>query len=150
MLQKTIDILLVDDNPDDAALALYALQRNRLANHIQVVSDGIEALDFLFGEGKFENKTTHHPKLILLDLNMPKLNGLEVLKAIRENPQTAGIPVVILTTSKEDRDLIESYRLGANSYIVKPVDFNQFSEVVRQLGLYWLVLNERPSTRVIN
>ena len=151
MLQKTIDILLVEDNPDDAELALYALRRNHLANHIQIVNDGIEALNFLFGKEEYENQGFHHPKLVLLDIKMPKLNGLEVLKAIRENPQTAGIPVVILTTSKEESDLVESYRLGANSYIVKPVNFNQFSEVVRQLGLYWLTLNERPtSTSALN
>jgi two-component system response regulator len=145
MTQKPVDILLVDDNPDDVELALYALRRNQLANHIQIVKDGVEALDFLFCRGKYEHRDdSHSPKLVLLDLKMPKLNGLEVLKAIRENPKTAGIPVVILTTSKEDCDLIESYRLGVNSYIVKPVDFEQFSDVVRQLGFYWLLLNERP------
>ena len=148
MTQKAVDILLVDDNPDDVELALYALRRNQLANQIQIVKDGVEALDFLFCRGQFENRDcSRRPKLVLLDLKMPKLNGLDVLKAIRENPETAGIPVVILTTSKEDRDLIESYRLGVNSYIVKPVDFEQFSEVVRQLGFYWLLLNERPRVK---
>ncbi|MFN2150195.1 MAG: response regulator [Anaerolineales bacterium] len=148
MTQKPIDILLVDDNPDDVELALFALRRNQLANHIQIVRDGVEALDFLFCKGKYEDRDcSRRPKLVLLDLKMPKLNGLEVLKAIRENPQTAGIPVVILTTSKEDRDLVESYRLGVNSYIVKPVDFEQFSDVVRQLGFYWLLLNERPKVK---
>ena len=145
-MQKPIDILLVEDNPDDLDLALYALQRNQLANHIHVVRDGIEALDFVFCRGKYQERSCSQiPKLILLDLNMPKLNGLEVLEAIRANPSTAGIPVVILTTSREESDLVESYRLGVNSYIVKPVDFEQFSEVVRQLGFYWLLLNERPS-----
>jgi len=148
MTQKPIDILLVEDNPDDLDLALYALRRNQLANHIQVVRDGIEALDFMFCRGRYQGRNcSQNPKLILLDLNMPKLNGLEVLEAIRSNPRTAGIPVVILTTSKEESDLVESYRLGVNSYIVKPVDFEQFSDVVRQLGFYWLLLNERPRTR---
>ncbi len=148
MTQKPIDILLVDDNPDDVELALYALRRNQLTDHIHVVYDGIEALDFLFCRGEYANrKCANSPKLILLDLKMPKLNGLEVLKEIRSNDKTAGIPVVILTTSNEERDLIESYRLGVNSYIVKPVDFEQFSESVRQLGDYWLLLNERPPTK---
>jgi two-component system response regulator len=145
MTQKPVDILLVDDNPDDIELALYALRRNQLANHIHIVRDGVEALDFLFCRGEYANrKCIHNPKLVLLDIKMPKLNGLEVLKEIRANERTAGIPVVILTTSKEERDLIESYRLGVNSYIVKPVDFEQFSDAVRQLGFYWLLLNERP------
>ncbi|HBX68197.1 MAG TPA: two-component system response regulator [Chloroflexi bacterium] len=148
MYPKAIDILLVDDNPDDVELALYALRRNQLANHIQIAHDGVEALDFLFCRGDYSERDCElKPKMILLDLNMPKVNGLEVLKAIRENPRTAGIPVVILTTSKEDRDLVESYRLGVNSYIVKPVDFEQFSEVVRQLGYYWLLLNEHPRVK---
>lgn len=145
MTKQPIDILLVEDNPDDIDLALYALRRHQLANHIHVVRDGVEALDFIFCQGKYlDRSSTQNPKLILLDLNMPKLNGLEVLEAIRANPDTAGIPVVILTTSKEESDLVESYRLGVNSYIVKPVDFEQFSDVVRQLGFYWLLLNERP------
>lgn len=148
MAQKPVDILLVDDNPDDIELALYALRRNQLANHIQIVRDGVEALDFLFCRGKYSNrKCIHNPKLVLLDIKMPKLNGLEVLKEIRADERTAGIPVVILTTSKEERDLIESYRLGVNSYIVKPVDFEQFSDAVRNLGFYWLLLNERPPER---
>jgi CheY-like chemotaxis protein len=116
-----------------------------LANHIHIVHDGVEALDFLFCRGKYASREcVHNPKLVLLDIKMPKLNGLEVLKEIRANERTAGIPVVILTTSKEERDLIDSYRLGVNSYIVKPVDFEQFSDAVRQLGFYWLLLNERP------
>lgn len=148
MKQKPIDILLVDDNPDDVELALYALRRNQLTNHIHVVYDGVEALDFLFCRGEYANRScANNPKLVLLDLNMPKLNGLEVLKEIRSNDKMAGIPVVILTTSSEERDLIESYRLGVNSYIVKPVDFEQFSDAVRQLGFYWLLLNERPPAR---
>ncbi len=140
--QKPVDILLVDDNPDDVEFALYALRRNQLTNHIHVVSGGIKSLDFLlcWGEYAFRN-CAHNPKLVLLDLNMPKLIGLEVLKEIRSNEKTAGIPVVILTTSNEERDLIESYRLGVNSYIVKPVDFEQFSEAVRQfVSSYHLTL----------
>jgi len=148
MTKKPIDILLVDDNPDDVELALYALRRNQLTNHIHVVYDGVEALEFLFCKGEYADRScSHNPKLVLLDLNMPKLNGLEVLKEIRSNAITAGIPVVILTTSNEERDLIESYRLGVNSYIVKPVDFEQFSDAVRQLGFYWLLLNERPPSK---
>ena len=150
MVQKPVDILLVDDNPDDVELALYALRRNQLANHIHVVNDGVEALDFLFCKGEYANRNcAQNPKLVLLDIKMPKLNGLEVLKEIRSDERTAGIPVVILTTSKEERDLIESYRLGVNSYIVKPVDFEQFSDAVRRLGFYWLLLNERPPKKVI-
>lgn len=146
MPKKPVDILLVEDNPDDVDLALYALRRHQLANHIHVVRDGTEALDFVFCRGDYQERNfSQNPKLILLDLNMPKLNGLEVLEAIRADPSTAGIPVVILTTSKEESDLVESYRLGVNSYIVKPVDFEQFSDVIRQLGFYWLLLNERPS-----
>ena len=145
MARKPIDILLVEDNPDDVDLAIYALRRHKLANHIHVSRDGVEALDFLFCRGEYSECDPHHlPKLVLLDLKMPRLNGLEVLKAIRENPRTAGVPVVILTTSKEERDMIEGYRSGANSYIVKPVDFKQFSDIVRQLGFYWLLLNEQP------
>ena len=150
MVQKPVDILLVDDNPDDIELALYALRRNQLANHIHVVYDGVEALDFLFCRDKYAHRNcAHNPKLVLLDIKMPKINGLEVLKEIRSNAATAGIPVVILTTSKEERDLIESYRLGVNSYIVKPVDFEQFSDAVRQLGFYWLLLNEQPPKKAL-
>ena len=150
MTKKPVDILLVEDNPDDVDLALYALRRHQLANHIHVVRDGVEALDFIFCRGDYQERSwTHNPKLILLDLNMPKLNGLEVLKAVRANPDTAKIPIVILTTSKEESDLVESYRLGVNSYIVKPVDFEQFSDVICRLGYYWLLLNERPSMREV-
>jgi CheY-like chemotaxis protein len=150
MVQKPVDILLVDDNPDDVELALYALRRNQLTNNIHVVNDGVEALDFLFCKGKYKNRDcAQNPKLVLLDIKMPKLNGLEVLKEIRANESTSGLPIVILTTSKEERDLVESYRLGVNSYIVKPVDFKQFSDAVRQLGFYWLLLNERPPNKAM-
>ncbi|RJX28647.1 MAG: response regulator [Desulfurivibrio sp.] len=138
-------ILLVEDNPDDVKLTLRALKKNNILNTVVVVEDGVEALDYLYGTGRFAGRELHMmPQLILLDLKMPKLDGLEVLQRIRMDERTRLLPVVILTTSNEDVDRIESYKLGANSYIRKPVDFNQFLEAVQQLGLYWLVLNEAP------
>ena len=138
-------ILLVEDNPDDEALAIRALRKNRIANEVIVARDGAEALDYLFGTGKYcDRDTSIMPQIILLDLKLPKIDGLEVLRQIRANETTRLLPVAILTSSKEEKDLIEGYRLGANSYIRKPVDFNQFSESVLQLGLYWLVFNEPP------
>jgi len=138
-------ILLVEDNPDDEALTIRALQKNNILNEVVVARDGAEALDFLHGTGKHADRDiTIQPELVLLDLNLPKLNGLEVLKKIRENEQTRLLPVVVLTTSNEDQDKIESYRLGCNSYIRKPVDFFQFNEAIRQLGMYWLLLNQGP------
>ena len=138
-------ILLVEDNPDDEALTLRALRKSNILNEVVVARDGVEALDYLFCRGTYANrKPDHGPAVTLLDLKLPKLDGLEVLKAIRANPATQLLPVVILTSSKEEQDLINGYRLGANSYIRKPVDFNQFVEAVRALGVYWLVLNERP------
>lgn len=138
-------ILLVEDNPDDVKLTMRALKKNNILNEVVLASDGVEALDYLFGTGKFSQRDTSiPPQLILLDLKMPKVDGLEVLQRIRADERTKLLPVVILTTSSEDKDRIESYNLGANSYIRKPVDFNQFSEAVQQLGLYWLVLNEGP------
>ncbi|OGQ88082.1 MAG: two-component system response regulator [Deltaproteobacteria bacterium RIFOXYD12_FULL_56_24] len=138
-------ILLVEDNPDDEALTLRALKKNNILNKVVVARDGAEALDFLFGTGVHAGRDAALlPEVILLDLNLPKLNGLEVLKQLRNHQQTSLLPVVILTTSNEDRDKIESYRLGCNSYIRKPVDFHQFSEAIRQLGIYWLVLNQAP------
>ena len=140
-------ILLVEDNPDDEMLTLRAMRKNNIANEIVVARDGAEALDYIFGIGKYADRNpTEKPQVILLDLNLPKIGGLEVLRKIRENPRSAFLPVVILTSSKEERDLVESYRFGANSYIRKPVDFTQFSEAIRQLGLYWLVLNEVPDS----
>lgn len=138
-------ILLVEDNPDDEALTLRALKKNNILNKVVVARDGAEALDYLFGERAYADRDTRlQPQLILLDLKLPKINGLEVLKRVRADERTRLQPVVILTTSNEDRDVVESYRLGANSYIRKPVDFDQFMEAVRQLGLYWLVLNVAP------
>jgi len=138
-------ILLVEDNPDDEALTIRALKANNLRNEIVVARDGAEAVDFLFGTGAYADRdTANQPELVLLDLNLPKLNGLEVLKKIRSDNRTQLLPVVVLTTSDEDRDRVDSYRLGANSYIGKSVNFEKFSESVRQLGLYWLSLNIGP------
>lgn len=138
-------ILLVEDNPDDEALTLRALKKNNIGNVVVVARDGVEALDFLFGTGSYAGRDLSiMPQVTLLDLKLPKIDGLEVLRRIREDERTRLLPVVILTSSKEEQDLINGYRLGANSYIRKPVDFLQFTEAVRQLGLYWLVLNEMP------
>lgn len=140
-----LDILLVEDSQDDVDLALHTLRREKLANNILVVRDGEEALDFLFCRGAFTRRSFDHlPKLVLLDLKLPKVDGLEVLKQIKSDPRTKLIPVVIMTSSKEERDLVASYHLGANSYIQKPVDFEQFRETVKSVGLYWLVINQPP------
>jgi len=140
-----VEILLVEDNPSDLELALYALKKHNLANHIEVVRDGAEALDFLFGTGAYAHRQIENgPKVILLDLKLPKVDGLEVLRQIKSDPRTKAIPVVVLTSSQDERDIVESYHLGVNSYITKPVDFEKFVEVVRQLGLYWLLLNQPP------
>ncbi|MCU7808961.1 MAG: response regulator [Candidatus Thiodiazotropha sp. (ex Semelilucina semeliformis)] len=140
---KKNHILLVEDNPDDELLAMRALKKNNILNEVRVARDGAEALDYL--EGLAEEETL--PELILLDLQLPKVSGLEVLKAIRDNPRTQLLPVVILTSSDEEKDLVSSYQLGANSYIRKPVDFSQFVEAVQQLGIYWLVLNLTPPNK---
>jgi two-component system, response regulator len=140
-----LDILLVEDNQDDMDLALHALRRGKLANNIFVARDGEEALDFLFCRGVFANRSFDHPpKLILLDLKLPKVDGMEVLKQVKSDPRTKTIPIVIMTSSKEERDLVAGYSLGANSYIQKPVDFDQFRETVKSVGLYWLVTNQPP------
>ncbi|HMF49832.1 MAG TPA: response regulator [Candidatus Saccharimonadales bacterium] len=136
-------ILLVEDNPDDAELTLRALKKNNILNQVVLAHDGVEAIDYLFGTGTYAGRDTSAlPSVVLLDLKLPKIDGLEVLKQIRAQELTRYLSVVILTSSKEEQDLINGYQLGANSYIRKPVDFNQFMEAVRQLGLYWLVLNE--------
>ena len=139
-------ILVVEDNPDDEALMLRALKKNGIANEIVVAHDGVEALDYLFGEGRYAGRITENvPELILLDLKLPKVDGLDVLKRLREDDRTKYVPVVILTTSSEQRDIVESYNLGANSYVTKPVDFQEFMEATRQLGTYWLLLNRSVS-----
>jgi len=138
-------ILLVEDNADDEALTLRALNKNKIANKIEVVRDGAEALDFLFATGVHAGRDTRElPQVILLDLKLPKVDGLEVLRRIRSDPRTHMLPVVVLTSSKEEQDMIKAYTIGVNSYVRKPVDFNQFVEAIGQLGLYWLVLNEIP------
>lgn len=138
-------ILLVEDNPDDEALAKRALEKNRIANEVIVVRDGAEALEFLFAEGRYaERDSSKHPQLILLDLKLPKIDGLEVLRRIRNDERTKLIPVVVLTTSDEERDRIQSYTYHANSFVRKPVDFAEFTEAIRQISAYWLVLNEPP------
>ena len=139
-------ILLVEDNPDDEKLTARAIKKNGVANEVVVARDGAQALDYLFGKNKpgEPDSTSSPPALILLDLKLPKVDGLEVLRQIRGNPKTKMLPVVVLTSSKEEQDLITSYSLGANSYVRKPVDFTEFVDAVRQLGLYWLVLNETP------
>lgn len=145
MPENAVEILLVEDNPDDVELTLRALKNQNISNHIEVVRDGAEALDFIFCTGQFEHRSMENaPKLVLLDLKLPKVDGLEVLEKIKSDPRTKAIPIVVLTSSTEERDIVESYKLGVNSYITKPVDFEQFSESVRQLGLYWLLLNEPP------
>lgn len=146
MNRKTL--LLVEDNPDDEALTLRALRRNNIANEIIVARDGQEALDYLFATGAFDGRDINEqPQVILLDLKLPKVDGLQVLERLRAEPETRHIPVVVLTSSNEERDIIRSYDLGANSYVRKPVDFEQFLQAARQLGLYWMVLNEVPYGR---
>jgi two-component system response regulator len=146
MSADPIEILLVEDNPNDEELTLYAVKKNNITNHIQVVRDGAEALEYLFCTGSYANRQVNDPpKVVLLDLKLPKVDGLEVLERIKSDERTRTIPVVVLTSSQEERDIVESYQLGVNSYIVKPVDFEQFIEAVRQLGLYWVLLNKTPA-----
>ncbi len=146
MAEKTI--LLVEDNPDDVALTLRAFGKNNIANRIVVAADGVEALDYLFGTGRHAGRDmAEMPTMVLLDLKLPKIDGLEVLRRLRADERTKLLPVVVLTSSKEEQDLVNSYALGANSYVRKPVDFNQFMEAARHMGLYWLVLNEAPPVR---
>ena len=149
MENKTI--LLVEDNPDDEALILHSLERNNFMNRVVVVHDGAEALDYLFGAGLYaERNVSITPQVILLDLKLPKIDGLEVLYRVRTDERTALLPVVVLTSSDEERDIVESYKRGANSYVRKPIDFSQFSETIRQLGVYWLILNQAPTHKQKN
>jgi two-component system response regulator len=144
---EEVDILLVEDNPTDAELTMRALKKNNLANQIVWVKDGEEALDFIFATGKFAHRDVRNfPKLILLDLRMPKVDGLEVLQKIKADERTSRIPVVVLTSSQEDRDIVESYKLGVNSYVSKPVEFDEFIEAVSTLGFYWMLINNPPTT----
>lgn len=142
---EAVEILLVEDNPHDVELTLRAFTKHNLTNKVHVVRDGAEALDFIFAQGAYAGrKIKHKPKVILLDLKLPKVDGLEVLRRVKSDEQMKVIPIVVLTSSKEERDLVESYKLGANSYITKPVDFDRFVEAIRELGLYWLLLNQPP------
>jgi two-component system, response regulator len=148
MSANPVQILLVEDNPNDIKLALHAFKTHNLANDVHVVRDGAEALEFIFGTNRYASRDVSvGPKLILLDLKLPLVDGIEVLRRIKGDEQTCMTPVVVMTSSNEERDLVESYKLGVNSFIRKPVDFKQFSEAVRQLGYYWLLLNEVPHAR---
>jgi CheY-like chemotaxis protein len=143
--EKEIEILLVEDNPDDMELALHALRQEKLANRVEVAHDGEEALDFLFCRGAHKNRSFENaPKVVMLDLKLPKVDGIEVLRQLKNDPRTKAIPVVILTSSREEKDMVHGYQLGVNAYIQKPVDFEQFRNVVKQLGLFWLVVNQAP------
>jgi two-component system, response regulator len=140
-----IDILLVEDNADDIELTLHALKRNNLANAVHIVRDGEEALDFIFCRGRYAERLLNDaPKVVLLDLKLPKVDGLEVLRAMKNDKRTKAVPVVVMTSSKEQRDMVEGYHLGVNSYIQKPVDFDEFRNLIKQLGFYWLVVNQAP------
>ena len=142
---NAVEILLIEDNPHDAEMALRALKKHGLTNKVQLLQDGAEALDFIFATGAFANRNINaRPKVIFLDLKLPKVDGLEVLRRVKEDARTRSIPVVVMTSSQEEQDIVESYRLGVNSYIVKPVDFDKFVQSVADLGLYWLLLNKVP------
>jgi two-component system response regulator len=145
MIENGVEILLVEDNPNDIELTLHALEKNKLTNPIHIARDGAEALEYIFSAGGTEDGVIKHkPKLILLDLKLPRVDGLQVLRVLKSDPVACAIPVVVLTSSREERDIIDSYKLGVNSYITKPVDFEQFTEAVRLLGMYWLLLNQPP------
>jgi two-component system, response regulator len=144
-MPNRVEVLLVDDSPEDVELTVRELRHHKLANDIKVVEDGADALDFLFCRGSYKDRTfSSPPKLVLLDVKLPKVDGLEVLRAIRADERTKAIPVVILTSSKEQKDLIKGYNLGVSAYVQKPVDFEQFSEAIRQIGMFWMLLNEAP------
>jgi two-component system, response regulator len=140
---SAVEILIVEDNPYDAELTLRALKKNNLANNVLIARDGVEALDFFFCRGKFEQRSfTNPPKIVLLDLKLPKISGLEILKLVKADKRTSHIPIVVVTSSKEEPDILKAYDLGVNSYVVKPVDFDQFMNAMSSLGLYWLLVNE--------
>jgi len=149
MISQDVEILLVKDNPDDVELTLHALRQERLANHIEVARDGEEALDFLFCRGPYAQRSFDQPpRVVLLDLKLPKMDGMEVLREIKKDPRTKAIPVVVLTASQEESDMVNGYHLGANGYFQKPVDFDNLRNLVKQLGLYWLVVNQPPPAAV--
>ncbi len=151
MAAPEVEILLVEDSPEDAELTIHTLRHHRLSNHIHVAEDGAQALDFLFCRGAYSDRSPEHPpRLIMLDLKLPKVDGLEVLQAIKGNVWTQPIPVIVLTSSKEEFDLMKCYQLGVNSYIQKPVDFSQFQNVIRQLGMYWLLVNQPPPSELFH
>ena len=145
MEQYQVEILLIEDNPHEAELTILSLKKHHLSNKLFHIDDGAEELDFLFSRGKYaDNKQMPHPKLILLDLKLPKVDGLEILRQVKTDERTRIIPVVVLTSSKEEKDIIESYKLGVNSYIVKPVNFDTFAKAIAELGFYWMLLNQEP------
>jgi len=144
MNYQQVDILLAEDSPADAEMTLRTLKRRGIANNIEWVRDGVEALNYLHSEGRYSERTNGYPKLVLLDLKMPKMDGLQVLKQMKADPRTKTIPVVMMTSSREEGDLVRSYELGVNSYVVKPVDFTEFAETVAQVGMYWMIANEAP------
>lgn len=144
-MTDTVEILLVEDNPSDIKLAMHAFRKNNIANHVEVLRDGAEALEYVFCTDRYaDRKGRGQPKVILLDLKLPLVDGLEVLRRIKSDPETRSIPVVVMTSSSEDRDMVESYQLGVNGYVQKPLDFEQFMNVVRQLGMFWLLVNKVP------
>jgi CheY-like chemotaxis protein len=145
-MDQQVDILLIEDNPDEAELAIRSLKKNHLANSLVHIDDGATALDYIFSRGKYTDSAAHpHPRLILLDLNLPKVGGLDILKQVKSDERTKMIPIVVLTSFQEQRDVIESYKLGVNSYIVKPVNFTSFAQAIAELKMYWLVLNQPPA-----
>ncbi len=145
MADQGVEILLVEDNPNDVKLAMHAFRTHNVANLVHVARDGAEALEYVFCTGRYaDRKIENRPRIVLLDLKLPMIDGIEVLRRVKADPRTRSVPIVVMTSSNEERDIVETYDLGVNSYIVKPVDFEQFTEVVRQLGYYWLVLNQAP------
>ncbi|MGH8076500.1 MAG: response regulator [Lysobacter sp.] len=144
MNYQQVEILLVEDSSADAEMTLRTLKRRGIANHIDWVQDGVEALEYLFREGRHSEREDGHPKLVLLDIKMPRMDGLQVLERMKQDARTRSIPVVMMTSSREEGDMVASYRLGVNSYVVKPVDFDQFAETIAQVGMYWMIANEAP------